>query len=461
MKKLLIFLVLLISVSSAYAAFYDVSYEDVNSVILPGQKAIFNVNIRNLQAISDTATFVLSDLDWEWEKKNFNLPIGGQTSFQLELTPPENTVSGRHALTLKVYSLNNPENYVYDNLLVDVLPYENVIGVEGIETSLPEGLDPRKTNKIKLLLKNKYNIDINDVYIELRSELFNKEFTVDFEGAELKEIEFDVDIDPDTIEGEYDINVVAKLGLNKLLDDKTKLNVVYYSDVKSDVQESTGFLVKDVYVHKRNDGNSVIEQEYSLRLGSFEKIFTYADIEPTYKEKRGDGYYYIWNFELQPGQEYNVHVRTNYRDPLLVLIILGLIFYILYYNLTKKVTLKKKILTLKSNEGISEMKVLLILKNPGKKTIKTIRLVDQLHNIVKVPDTFGSLKPSSIKKYDDRVVLVWDIDNIIGGEERVISYKVKAEVNIIGRLTIPRALCRYRKGNRTVIVRSNNNSIYS
>jgi len=461
MKKLLILLALLLFSSSAYAAVFEVNHEDVSNVVLPGQKAVFDVTIKNLQMNTDTVSFVLSDLDWDWEKETFDIVSYGQANFQLELIPPANAAAGRHAIGMKVYSLDDPDNYVYDNFIVDVLPYEDVIGVEEIKTSLPDGLDPRKTNRVKLLLKNKYNIEIKDVFVDVYSELFNKEFVVDFDKAELKEINFDIDIDKDTIEGQYDVKVTVKLGLNKLADETLKIPVSYYNDVKSDVQESNGFLIKEIVVNKQNDGNSVVEEDYSLRLNSFQRTFTYYDIEPTYKERRGDGYYYIWRFELQPGQRYTLNVKTNYRDPILVLIILALIFYFIYYNLTKKVTLKKKVLTLKSNEGISEMKVLLILKNPGKKTIKSIRLVDQLHNIVKVPDTFGSLKPSSVKKYDNRVVLVWDIDNVVGGEERVISYKVKAEVNVIGKLSIPRALCRYRKDNRVVIVKSNNNKIYS
>ena len=84
-----------------------------------------------------------------------------------------------------------------------------------------------------------------------------------------------------------------------------------------------------------------------------------------------------------------------------------------------------------------------------------------LHNITKLPDSFGSLKPTNVKKTMDGAMLIWDIDDIVGGEERVISYKVKAGVNVIGKLKIPRALCRYRKGKRAIIVKSNSTLVFS
>jgi len=214
-------------------------------------------------------------------------------------------------------------------------------------------------------------------------------------------------------------------------------------------------------VKKTNYGNSLVGEEYSLRLNSFEKTFTYSNIDPNDIEKKGDGYYYTWKFNLEPGEEYVIDIKTNYRDPLIVLIVLILIIFVLYNTFARRVVLRKRVLTLKSAEGISEMKVLLILNNKGRKTIKNIRLIDQLHNIAKMPDSFGSLKPTSVKKTGKMVMLIWDIDNIVGREERVISYRVKAGVSVIGKLRIPRALCRYKKGKRSVIAKSNSILIFS
>ena len=59
---------------------------------------------------------------------------------------------------------------------------------------------------------------------------------------------------------------------NVLVDDIYKIKVAYYSDVQEDVVESSGFLIKKIRVKKINAGNSIVSEEYSLRLNSFDNL---------------------------------------------------------------------------------------------------------------------------------------------------------------------------------------------
>ena len=150
-------MVLILS-SSVYAAVFDISHEDTKNLLLIGEDAVFDINIKNEQSNADTISFVISDLDWDWEKQVFNIGSNGVVNFELNLKPPENINTGRYTLALKVYSENNPENYAYENLVVDIFAYDDLISVESLESSLPGGLDPRRSNIVKLVLKNKHNI---------------------------------------------------------------------------------------------------------------------------------------------------------------------------------------------------------------------------------------------------------------------------------------------------------------
>ena len=51
--------------------------------------------------------------------------------------------------------------------------------------------------------------------------------------------------------------------------------------------------------------------------------------------------------------------------------------------------------------------------------------------------------------------LVWDLDGLDRGEERIISYVAKSKLSIIGRLALPDAVVEYYSGRKYVHVCSN------
>jgi len=51
--------------------------------------------------------------------------------------------------------------------------------------------------------------------------------------------------------------------------------------------------------------------------------------------------------------------------------------------------------------------------------------------------------------------LVWDLDGLDRGEERIISYIARSSLSIIGKLLLPEAVVEYQTGRSHVHVRSN------
>ena len=136
-----------------------------------------------------------------------------------------------------------------------------------------------------------------------------------------------------------------------------------------------------------------------------------------------------------------------------MLIALIVIVWLIAYLVESGISIKKKALTIKSKDGISYMKVLLMIKNRGKKEIKNLRIVDQLFNVKTVPSDYGTLRPSKVNRSGDSVVLVWDNINLVGKEERIISYRVNIEIR--NKMRLPGALVRYKVRNRPAVTRSN------
>ncbi|MCD4666244.1 hypothetical protein K8R47_00345 [archaeon] len=463
MKKILIILILVLFYSGlSYAADIKVDIIPVNDVILEGETALFDLDIMNMQNSADKLTYVIYDQNWNWEKKFFDLSSGSMERLRLELIPYDNLSPDRYSVNLRVYSVSDPDVYTDKSLLVEYIGYDEILDVEELSNVLSEGLDPKKTNILKLNIKNKYDINLEGITLKLESDIFTEEKIIDLNGLEEKDVEFSIDIEDDVLEGIYNIKLYFTSGDKVLVDRLDDISVGVYSDVQENKIESSGFLLKRLLVDRENKGNSISEEEYSTRLNSFEKTFTKFNPEPTKLEKVGDQYYYYWNFNLNPNEIYSISIVTNYRTSLLILIIVILLVWIITSLSRKGISIRKKVLTIKTGEGISEIKVLLILKNKSKK-VNQVRVIDQLPNVVEMPKEFGTIRPTKIKKTSNRgVMLIWDIPGLIKGEERIISYKVKSRIHVIGKLFVPRAIVRYKGlGRKNLVVRSNAIKLFS
>src|SRR3989344_96850 len=101
---LLILFTLLFSVS-VNAAGLSLTTKVLDNLIMIGEEAVFDITIKNDQTTADKVTFIISDLDWEWEKQTFDINPGNSETFRLRIKAPEGVIkSGLYSLNLKVYS---------------------------------------------------------------------------------------------------------------------------------------------------------------------------------------------------------------------------------------------------------------------------------------------------------------------------------------------------------------------
>jgi len=451
----LIIIILFLFSINVNAAGLSLKTSIVDNLIMVGEEAVFDITINNDQSSSDKISFIVSDLDWVWEKETFDIRSQGSKAFTLRLRAPSGVVkAGVYTLNLKVYSSSNSEVYVYEPLLVTVLDESSMLKIEKVDYTV-NGLNPKRDeNKLKIIIKNRYDKAINNVNVLLQSNVFRDiGKDVSFKGAELKTLEFPINLNSNAAEGFHDVRITVKKENQVLLDETKKVKVGEYSDVKEDKEVSTNFLIKKVSIAKRNEGTTTSEQVYRIRLSSFERLFSDVSPEPSLVEKSGDDYYYVWTFTIQPGESYNINIEVNYRDPLALLIALIIIIYLIYYLTESGISISKRVLTIKSKEGITYMKVLLLIRNRGKHEIKNIRVADQVLNAKTVPSDYGTLRPSKVNRSGEDVTLVWDIPSLIGKEERILSYRVNIEVK--NRMVLPRAMARYRDKNKTKLSKSN------
>ena len=456
MKKLIILILFLISLNLVYASEINVQETPVQSVVLPGQNVIFDLEITNTQSFQDEIKAVVTDASWKRQegKELYSLQAGQKIQDRLTLFPLGYLKPGFYSLNVRFVSTKNPEIFTDKQLLVTIVDYDKLLEAN-LETN-PEGIDPRKDNLVKVNLMDNYNINLENVQVHIENNLFVHDITTNLQGLKTKSEEFIITLDPSTKEGDYDTKILVKYNAKTLVDKNIKLKVSLYSNIKETKTQENNFLIKTTTASRVNNGNGISNEVYTLHLSSFKKLFTKFDPLPSNEEETTNGFRYEWRFTLQPGEEYKIMIKTNYRTALILIILIILVIYFGYKLFKIDLSVNKKALILRSQEGgIAGVKVLIYIKNNGPQ-IRNLHLVDIVPNDLEIPHEYITLKPNSIKKDLTSSTIIWEIPEVSKGEERVISYKLKSKTGHKGRLLMPRAVCRYKNNTGKIFVENSN-----
>lgn len=113
------------------------------------------------------------------------------------------------------------------------------------------------------------------------------------------------------------------------------------------------------------------------------------------------------------------------------------------------------------NQGISDVKVLLHLKNRTNKSVEDVKLVDRIPQMGMLDTEFsvGTLHPSKVIKHEHKGTIIrWDISTLEPFEERIISYTLQSKLKIIGGFSLPQAVVKF-KGKGESVKRTLSNKI--
>ncbi|AJF62224.1 MAG: hypothetical protein QT11_C0001G0066 [archaeon GW2011_AR20] len=458
-KNIFLFLILLLLVNVVQATEVSVEVTPVQDVSLSGRPAVFDIEVRNLGPRGEVKAIV-TDFNWRKESNYGFYTIDGGSTIKdtLRLSPTSNVNPGIYSVNVRFYATRDPEDYLDQAFVITVVPYKDLVFAT-LEHN-PQGLNPNKENLVTLKLRNRYKVELTDVVFKVRSEFLNQDFVTNLEMEETKEIPFSVELG-NIREGDYEVNIFGLFDNNIVANLTSTVKVASNPDIKENVRDEFSFLVKTSEVSRVNNGNTVSGEVYSRVVSSFERLFLQTSPNPRNIEKLNGAYKYTWQFSLNPNDSYVIMMKTNYGKPILYLIILALIVYLIYNRINVGLTITKKVLLLKSKEGhIVGLKVLLILKNTGQK-VKSLRLSDNIPGLLELPHEYGTLKPSSTKTSVAGSTVIWDIPELLKGEERVLSYKMKSKVAGLGNVTIPRAICRFKdKAEKLYIVKSNSFNLF-
>jgi hypothetical protein len=327
------------------------------------------------------------------------------------------------------------------------------------DVEIPEKIDPRETFQIKVDLRNRNPLNISELKIKLSSILINKETTTSLESLEEKTIIITYSLDPlqppreDTVDLELYVNNEKIRSVEDI-----PVEVISYSEIKASFSEEKSFLKEEKKITYTNDGNVRRQETLKIEMGFFRDLFTSTNPK-TYVIKEDDKRYRALDVDLKPNGKIDLMVVNNFR-PLAIIIVLAILSLIAYYLLRGDIVAKKQAAVLGTKEGgITEIKIIMNVKNRTARQIRNVSIIDSVPNIADIEKDFqiGTLKPTKIVMNDRRGNLIkWNIEMLDRFEERLITYKIKSKLSILGPFKLRPAVIRYENRNGKIsITRSN------
>ena len=475
MGKIIQFFILasifLLAVHTAYASSFDINATPVKDKIVVDDVALFDINIQNNLDTSEEFTIKKTGYPfWDMYTKPLQNPITvivpakGNTIVPLYVAPLHITSVDTYTLDVGVVleRLNEEQKVP---VIVGIISTEPLIGgyiptVLATASVVPESIDPRNEFTIRIKLNNQNVINYTNLTLKLESNLINDKLYYSLDPKEEKTIEIRKKLDSMTPPQQDRLTVTVLKGDRVIVGPtESEFSVAEYV-VKEDLKREE-LLLKTKSGIKISSNNPDYTGTTRIETSPLKNLFlTTSPRARTVKED--DRYYLVWDISLGSDRSMSVHVTENYR-PLVVIIVLIIVAVVLYFLFRSPLVVRKSIANVgMSDGGISEAKVVVRVKNRSANQIANIEVMDNVPHIANVEKelAIGSMQPHAILQHPKKGIMIkWNIESLEAGDERVLSYKIRSRLSILGEFNLPAANARAKIGNKVIITNSNRVSV--
>lgn len=467
-KQILLFSFIFLIIPIVLAAEIDITVDKLTDKAIAGGEAEFFLKIKNNQVRSDTfqispdslSVHPFSDIVYTITSADSQLeiPTNQEKGTTVTIKYKEDVKPGRNYVSyVWIKSINNQNVKVKQPISAYVISQKQIIDSQ---IKLPQEIIPGKKIPYEINFKNQINENFENLDIFITSPVYSEQSYISLEPYEEKSKTFNFNVASLTSQGEYTLSVRLFDG-DKIKGEKLiKFKVQESSELSLEKDTKKSFLSSTLFLNYKNVGNSQIDETVTYpKISFFKKLFTKVTPK-TEVIKQDNNYVYSWNFILEPGETFNIEISTSYTWLFIIGILILLALGIFYYLKTRHVTIKKKAFKITESDATTKLKVLLHIINKTTSETHQIRVIDLLPNMVKLDEEFGSLRPQHIQKGSAGVRLIWEIPLLEPGEERVISYKVKSKMHVIGKIALPSASVQYHGKNKKIINIKSNRSYF-
>ena len=471
-KRLLILMTaFILMLTIAYAASFDVKVTSIKDKIVVDEVAEFDVAVQNYLDADEEFTIKKAGYPfWDMYTKPLQSPITlkvpaqGTSSIKLFVDPLYITSVDTYTLDIGVVLQRTGEEKKVP-ITVGIKSTAPLIGgyIPTVLTSTsisPEKIDPREEITIKIVLNNQNVLDYHNLTIKIESNLFKDELYVPLGPKEEKVIEVIKKLD-DTTHPQKDRLVIAIFKDERLIVNPIvkEFEIKEYLS-KEDIPKEQSFLKirRGIKVVSNNPNyKGVIKVDTTSIKNLFLTTSPRAEIV-----KENGKQYLVWQVELGKDNTMSVYTTENYR-PIVVIVVLVIAAVILYFVFRSPIVVRKGIANVGMSEGgISDAKVVVRVKNRSANQITNIEVMDTVPHIAHVEKelSIGSMQPHALLKHPKGgIVIKWNIETLEAGDERVLSYRMKSRLAILGEFNLPAATARAKVGEKVIISNSNRVSV--
>ena len=437
---------------------FSVSLEAINNSILIDGQAAFELTIENHDNYAETFRISMPDIEWSVTSdplyhyfSGFDVPSFGSQKVKLFLKPTVAFPPGLRNVRITVESVKGKEEQTistFVNIRSSYQLLQEYLAAVSRIVEIPALVDPRGEFEIKVNLINRNPKNISSLKVRLSSvstSLITEEALTGLKPLESKSVSTRVKLDPLTAPVQDTLRVVL------YVDDKPleptifeKFEVIGYSELKTVKSERTGsffrWVNKTTYV---NEGNVKLERVVEHKTSFLKSLFTRTSPK-AFSISKGGVKYNAWELSLEPQETITLQEVESYRS-IFYMVVLAFVVFVLYRFFQSPVRLIKEASAISYKEGgVSELKVILRIKNRSSKPYVKITLMDRVPMIAEVEhDSMGTLKPATIFNDGKGTVVKWELENIEKHEERILAYKVRSKLSILGAFTLPKSSARF------------------
>jgi hypothetical protein len=450
-RFLLFAIVFLLVFQMAHAADPQLKFSQVNTSIFKSEQAIYEVTITNeanfierFQIYSHSARFVV-----QVEPKAETVPIDPYASkvFRILVTPKEVVGVGPYGVPIKIESLvtksifetSLPINIKDTNATPGLYPPNPVISV-----IIPTKIDPRDSMRVDVQLKNRNPRDLKDVTVTIESPLFAKTYTTTLGGMEEKGNELIFDLSHLEIPGKYKLTAKVIFEGKSYAEEVKNFEILRYYAVDNTTRVQKELFKTTTTYDFVNNGNAKEEIEKRVGTTFFRNFFITEDPAAT-KMREGGKAELVWTFSLQPTETMSIVTVENYRIPVFVIAVI-IVLIIIYFLVRSPIVCNKDVHLTPTKEGVSDIKVKILVKNRTSLRLSNIRVIDRIPGIAELvhSEKVGTLNPTKVIRDSKRGIIVrFDLHQLDPFEERIITYNIKSKLKIIGGLSLDPAKVKF------------------
>ena len=457
MTKLLFFIVSFFLLSVAVNALdFNFSISPEQKSIKTNESAVFKLTVNHNDKEDRTFEVFSSDVIWDVRSKDILRvsPSGLSTDLHVK---PLNLNPGVYGVPI-VVKLFGTNELLKKVVILEIKSANEKEGsylpaVSGV-LSLSKSIDPREEVVIDLSLENKNIKNIPSLDVKLRSRIINVDSKTSLGSLEKKKLTFKVQLDKTTPPQRDQL----KATLFAFDEDRKKDYqfdllpsdyevIVYGTELAEDIKIKKQFLKTTKEIVLSNPGNVPLTKEYKINKKGVSSFFTSFDPKPKLFNE-----FYVWTVQLSVGESLNITQTTNYWS-LFVLVVLILLAVLSYFLFRSPIVVSKSARIISTKEGgISELKVILHIRNRSGKKVRNVRVIDLIPNLAELVKHFdvGSLEPYKVVLHDAKGTIVkWKVDEVEPGEERLIYYKVKNKLSVLSGISLPAAVVKFETAPET------------